>query len=238
MLKILIVIVSLLTIFGSGVIASAGLGYRFGLWDLGFAFDILRKGSTVLVGGVLICVVALIAGIVTKNNSAMGLNIVAILLGGGLIAALIFMRGSVGAHPIHDLTTDFQDPPMIRAAPQYVGADNAGGNKTVSQIQRDLYPDLQPLYFKENSEAVFDTALEGVKSMGWGILAEDRSGGIIEAAETTFWFGFVDDVIIRIRAEENGTRVDLRSKSRVGGSDLGANYKRLKKYGDWLKANL
>jgi len=74
--------------------------------------------------------------------------------------------------------------------------------------------------------------------MGWGILAEDRSGGIIEAAETTFWFGFVDDVIIRIRAEENGTRVDLRSKSRVGGSDLGANYKRLKKYGDWLKANL
>ena len=53
--------------------------------------------------------------------------------------------------------------------------------------------------------------------MGWDLVAADAAAGRIEATDTTFWFGFKDDVVIRVRPANGGSRVDVRSLSRVGG---------------------
>jgi uncharacterized protein (DUF1499 family) len=71
--------------------------------------------------------------------------------------------------------------------------------------------------------------------MGWAIAAQVPDEGRIEATATTFWFGFKDDVVIRLRPEAGGTRVDVRSESRVGGSDVGANAARIRAYSRKLR---
>jgi uncharacterized protein (DUF1499 family) len=76
----------------------------------------------------------------------------------------------------------------------------------------------------------FDRALAAVRDLGWEVVASDRSSGRIEAVDTTFWFGFKDDVVIRIAEvpPNGGARVDVRSKSRVGVGDLGTNANRVR----------
>jgi len=62
------------------------------------------------------------------------------------------------------------------------------------------------------------------------VVASDAAAGRIEATATTRWFGFKDDVIVRIRPEAAGSRVDVRSVSRVGRGDLGANAARVREF--------
>ena len=78
--------------------------------------------------------------------------------------------------------------------------------------------------------APFDRALRTARSMGWQIIDDNKAAGRIEATATTFWFGFMDDIVIRIRADGSGSRVDVRSESRVGVSDLGKNAERIAKF--------
>ncbi|MGO2997331.1 MAG: DUF1499 domain-containing protein [Moraxellaceae bacterium] len=49
--------------------------------------------------------------------------------------------------------------------------------------------------------------------MGWEPVNIDADKGIIEATDTTAWFGFKDDVVVRITDSENERLVDIRSKS-------------------------
>ena len=76
----------------------------------------------------------------------------------------------------------------------------------------------------------FKRALQAARDMGWEIVAADAAAGRIEATDTTFWFGFKDDVVIRVEADGAGSRVDLRSVSRVGVGDVGANAARIRAY--------
>jgi uncharacterized protein (DUF1499 family) len=66
--------------------------------------------------------------------------------------------------------------------------------------------------------------------MGWEIVAADPATGRIEATATTLWFGFKDDIVVRVSASEQGSRIDVRSVSRVGRSDIGTNAKRIREY--------
>ena len=66
--------------------------------------------------------------------------------------------------------------------------------------------------------------------MGWELVASDPEGGRIEATDTTFWFGFKDDIVVRVVAQPNGSRIDVRSVSRAGVGDLGANAARIRRY--------
>ena len=72
--------------------------------------------------------------------------------------------------------------------------------------------------------------------MGWEIVASDPAQGRIEATATTFWFGFKDDIVVRLAAEGTGSRVDVRSLSRIGSSDVGANAQRIRAYLEKVKA--
>jgi uncharacterized protein (DUF1499 family) len=86
--------------------------------------------------------------------------------------------------------------------------------------------------------AAFHVALAAARDMGWTIVASDSASGRIEATATTTWFGFKDDVVVRIGPDPKGSRVDVRSESRVGGSDVGTNAARIKKYEQRLTARV
>jgi uncharacterized protein (DUF1499 family) len=92
------------------------------------------------------------------------------------------------------------------------------------------YPDLGPKMLPYPPGVAFERVLVAARQMGWEIIDADAAEGRIEASDTTFWFGFVDDVVIRIAPDGEGSRVDVRSVSRVGRSDVGANAKRIRTF--------
>lgn len=109
-----------------------------------------------------------------------------------------------------------------------------GGEKIAAQ-QREACPDLQPLMLNVPPPKAFDRALATARAVGWDLVDADAATGRIEATDTTFWYGFKDDVVIRVRPAEGGSRVDVRSLSRVGGGDVGTNAKRIRAYLDALR---
>ncbi len=247
MIKVGILIVSVVTILLSIGVAAAGPGFQFGFWDLGTAFKILQTGAPYLVGGAIASLIGLVLGLITRQKGVLFPGLLAIVLSGGLVYSLIGQQADAGANPIHDITTDINNPPAIVAAAglerrnpaKYVGGDKYGdGNETVSQIQQRLYPDLASSKFPQSVDVVFEAALKTAKSMKFEVLSADKQTGIIETAYTSPWFGFIDDVIIRVKNEGGQTIVDVRSKSRVGGSDLGANAARIKSFQSKLAAGL
>ncbi len=70
---------------------------------------------------------------------------------------------------------------------------------------------------------------------GWTIVASDPATGRIEASQTSRWFGFTDDIVIRVAAHGTGSRIDMRSLSRQGRSDFGVNAARIRAYMRALK---
>ena len=139
------------------------------------------------------------------------------------------------APPIHDITTDTADPPVIIAALPARQAEHAapaayGGPATAAQ-QRAAYPDIAPVILPVASAKAFDLALATARGMPrWNITATDPAAGRIEASEASFWFGFVDDIVIRVAADGAGSRIDVRSLSRQGKGDLGVNAARVRAY--------
>ena len=105
----------------------------------------------------------------------------------------------------------------------------------VSVLQVNAYPNIRPLILPDSPNVAFGKALASAEAMGWQIAYSDEATGRIDATATTFWYGFKDDVAIRIRPSEGGgSVVDARSISRVGGSDIGANAARLEGFLDKL----
>ncbi|MDZ7645432.1 MAG: DUF1499 domain-containing protein [Woeseiaceae bacterium] len=134
---------------------------------------------------------------------------------------------------IHDITTDTRNPPaFVAVAPLRADAPNPAaypGEETAAQ-QREAYPDIQPLDFPLSPDAVYEAALATARDRGWDIVAAEPGEGRIEATATTFWFGFKDDLVIRITPRADGSRLDIRSKSRVGRSDIGKNAARIREF--------
>jgi uncharacterized protein (DUF1499 family) len=145
---------------------------------------------------------------------------------------------------IHDISTDTQDPPGFTSVimelrgegsnpVNYVGKTFGRDAKLVSVEQVKAYPDVRTIVLSESPEIAFEKAIVAVTSLGWKLQSQSDATGIIEATDTSFWFGFKDDVVIRIRASEaGGSLIDVRSISRVGGSDIGANAARIRKFTD------
>jgi uncharacterized protein (DUF1499 family) len=135
--------------------------------------------------------------------------------------------------PIHDITTDTEDPPRFAAVlPLRKNATNPvdyGGPEIAAQ-QHTAYPDIQPLTLPIPRHQAFVQALQTAEAMGWAIVATNPGEGQIEATDTTFWFGFKDDIVVRVQARGDGSRVDVRSVSRVGKSDVGTNAQRIRAY--------
>jgi hypothetical protein len=229
-LKRLAISIALLALI---VLLIGGPGYRLGLWDLGFGLlDVMRYALYLGAAAAVLAIAGLLLPRVRETGA--GVLVVALIVGAAVAAVPVGVRQIASEKPfIHDITTDLEDPPAFVAVvplradapnpPEYGGAD-------VADAQREGYPDLGPARFDRSASAVFDAAVATVDSMGWDRVAAVPEDGRIEATDTTLWYGFKDDVVIRIRETADGTLVDVRSKSRVGGSDLGENAARIDEY--------
>ena len=135
--------------------------------------------------------------------------------------------------PIHDISTDTKRPPeFVAILPLRADAPNPSeyGGPEVAAAQIGAYPDLQTHRMDAAPAQAFERAQQAARGLGWEIVSADPTAGRIEATATTFWFGFKDDVVIRIEPDAAGSRVDVRSLSRVGGSDVGANAARIRAF--------
>jgi len=225
-----------LSIAGAALLLAGPLGTRVGMWS--FIIGFLMVGLSVLFA--LAGSSLALAGGVKTGRWALGAAGIAV----GLAVVSIPSAVIVSARDkpaIHDITTDPDSPPLFVAIlPLRTGAANPpeypGGDVTAQQ--RRAYPDIQPLVLQVSAEQAFNRALTAVRDLGWNVVASDREAGRIEAVDTTFWFGFKDDVVIRVRETNPGSaRIDVRSKSRVGVSDLGRNARRIRMLLERLRAS-
>jgi len=213
---------------------SAGLGYRLGWWSLGTGFGLLRYAVYGAIAAMAISVLGLV--LARPGGQRRGLYRA---LAGLVIGAVMFgvpwtyLRAARQVPPIHDITTDTQDPPLfVEILPLRAGASNPpdyGGEEIAAQ-QRAAFPAIQPVDTLLPPDRTFEEALATVQDQGWELVAAEPSEGRIEATDTTFWWGFKDDIVIRITPEDSGSRLDIRSESRVGISDVGTNAARVEAF--------
>ncbi len=223
-------------------IVLTGIGLIGGSGSLSplIAMLLLTLGSLALIIGGICGAVGLFRSSGTGGDTLAAMPWVATLLGvAALVNAGMFMGGGSGGAPIHDISTDTADPPAFVTVAELRGPnDNPveyAGAETAA-LQATAYPDIQTLVFLDPPAVIFDKALAVAASMGWEIVASDIDTGHIEATATTPFVGFKDDVVIRVRAGDSETRVDVRSKSRFGKGDMGVNAKRIREYRDKLLA--
>jgi len=150
------------------------------------------------------------------------------------VPPLLLLQKAKGVPPIHDISTDPFDPPAFKALmPIRQQAPNgaAYGGMEIAKQQNQAYPDIKPLVVKTPPAQTLQKAIDAARSLGWEIVSSDAPGGRIEATDTSMWFGFKDDVVVRVLPDPSGgSRVDVRSVSRVGKSDIGANAKRVREF--------
>lgn len=221
------------------LLAAAGPVYRIGLVTIPNAFNILRWGAYV---GIAAIVVALVAGGLAYRRRARGAMAAAgLAFAAGLAALAIPFQWQTTAQRlprIHDVTTDLDNPPTYQAvvALRADAPNSLDRPPDLAQQQRTGYPDLAPITLSMPPDQVFDRALAVAQGEGWEIVTADKGSGRIEATDTTLWFGFKDDVVVRLTPWGSGTRVDVRSVSRVGGSDVGTNARRIRVFLDALQS--
>lgn len=152
-------------------------------------------------------------------------------IGGAALLGAVFLVAAPGFDfpPINDITTNLADPPAFAGDPS-----GRNGDMTYPEDWKPLvaeaYPDLQPLQIDEGPDPAFARALATAQRLGWDVRGEDPGRGTIEASSRTAVFQFVDDVVIRVRPDGNGSQIDIRSKSRDGQGDLGANANRIRAF--------
>lgn len=222
---------------GALVAVAGPLAYRLRRLDLGAALLSVSVGGllSLLVLGVLVVAIVKSGQLALDRQAAIAAAIALAVGAFPLFSAVSAFRWP----PIHDITTDTKDPPLFDAVvPLRAAAPNGHEypGEEVAAAQRKAYPDLAAGASRRGRREAAETVHEIAQSMGWQIIAFDAENGRLEATATTFWFGFRDDVVVRIREKGGGSEIDLRSVSRVGRSDLGANAARIRAFLERLRA--
>jgi len=217
-------------------LAVGPLGWRLGWWHFRFAFFWLMPWAAYgALAAAAVSIVALVFGWSHLGARGIALAAVGVVLG-AVVAYMPWqydrLRNTVP--PIHDITTDTDNPPAFVAALKLRPKDAntvAYEGPALAGKQRAAYPDIAPVKAKLAPAEAFKRALDAANAMpGWTVVDADPAAGRIEANETSRWFRFTDDVVIRVTADGAGSRIDMRSVSRVGRSDFGVNAGRIRAY--------
>ena len=198
----------------------------FGFFASGLLFGLLA---------VVLAPFALRATGAAGGRSGRGLAWLGLACGAVLLSGVVLSRRGASDLPrINDITTDLANPPAFASDPAGAGRDMSYPADFVAQV-RAAYPDLAPIRVSSDPARTLALAEQTARSLGWEIVAVDQGAGILFARETSKVFRFVDDVVVRIQpADGGGSIVDLRSKSRVGQGDLGANAARIRRFAETL----
>ena len=221
------------------ILLTGPLGYRFGFVPLEPSMISLLVA---VFGSLLVFIVAIVYTVVaTRNKLPKDRNLLLLSMGISLLPIIIMapqMVSTGSVPPIHDITTDTETPPefnVILKLRAHAMNDVAYGSEQLpaeelAALQLAAYPRVVPLETELSIEAAVSRAEMVLTDQGLEIVAVDSDAGLVEATATPFWFGVKDDVVVRVEAIESGSRVDVRSVSRVGQSDVGQNAKRIEKF--------
>lgn len=222
---------------GLVLLTVAGPGYRLGWFTLGTALQ--RMLAWAAYAGTAALVLGVAAAIVNaRRGTSRSVALAGLAIAIGAVAVGVPWRWQQSAQRvprIHDISTDTITPPtFVEAAAlrrELAVPNSLDYSEEVADQQRSGYPDLGPLFLDVPPGDAYARALDLVRARGWEVLAADATGRRIEATDTTFWFGFKDDIAIRVTAmPDGGSRVDVRSVSRVGRSDIGTNARRIREF--------
>jgi len=225
------------------------------------AIGLVRLGQIPFAGGLIIMAAATALGLLAlicaltwlgsalKHNQGSGKRAGLIALLGSLLLLAPPLRAvtaQLESPAIHDATTNPDDPPQFVAlaklrkpgmnSPAYDGSQQIhyhGETNTADYMLHTYYADITKPYarLQMTKPKLFWHAFETAKGQGWKIADYSEGEGRIEATDTSFWFGQVSDIVIRVRESGAlGARLDIRSESESGASDFGSNIARLKTY--------
>ncbi|MEE3330248.1 MAG: DUF1499 domain-containing protein [Myxococcota bacterium] len=206
-------------------------GIHIGLLAPMAGFGLFAAGA--VLGGLVSIILGVAGSVLTRGGAdpdgrTRSLTAIA---GGVALLGVVALGGSPGAGlpSINDITTDLADPPAFAADPAERGRNMTYPADFVPQVEA-AYPDLQPHAMSNTPADAFSRALAAADELGWKVTLEDADAGTFEARDATTIFQFVDDVAVRIRSAGGGSVLDIRSKSRDGQGDLGANAARIRAF--------
>lgn len=205
------------------LLAASGPGVRFDAWSWQVGLQLFRWAAYFGIAAALLAVIVLV--LPRTRRAGVSLPLAALVLGIAVFyVPFEFLRIARSVPSINDISTDTEHPPQfMTAARPYPGAGFAGR-------QRAAYPNLTGAALAMPPREAFARALAAAEAMGWEVVGRDAESGRIEAVDTTRWFGFKDDIAIRVSPDGPGSRIDVRSRSRVGRNDLGTNARRIRAY--------
>jgi uncharacterized protein (DUF1499 family) len=215
------------------LLTAAGPAYQLGALTLPTAFLALRCAAYAGVLGAALNLLAWVSSLKQRRWVRSVVTLVAFVV--SLACLTIPLRWQLAARrlpPIHDISTDIDKPPTFTAiVPLREPTDNSLERTTaVDEAQRRGYPDIQPITVPVPVAEAFEEAIELIQEHEWQIVNADKEHAVLEAIATTPWFGFKDDVVVRLTAAATGTRIDMRSVSRIGLSDVGTNARRIREF--------
>ncbi len=216
------------------VIVSGVFSAHIGLVPDLTGFGIFAIGQALAILALLVSLVGLVRTRHSKR-AGRGKATAALVLSALMLLPLVFfLPTALQVPPIHDITTDTQNPPeftAIEALRTENDNDLTYAGAPVANLQQEAYPQIVPLILPLSRAQAFAKAKSVATELGWEIVSADAATGQIEAVDETALFGFKDDIAIRIGTDETGAaKVDIRSASRVGQSDLGANAARIERF--------
>lgn len=219
-------------VVGLACLPIGAVGAKLGIWGFQGGFMLLAVGTVLAAAVFFLGIIAFAVSVSKKLPSERS----AVLIGVAISAVILLLMGmqftaAQSVPPIHNISTDTADPPAFDKVIALRDAEEANplayDATVLAQQQREAYPQIQSLISDVAPGEMLNRAVVVLEGMGLEVVDTNASAGRVEATDTTFWFGFKDDVVVRVRPQGAGSIVDVRSVSRVGQSDLGKNAERI-----------
>jgi uncharacterized protein (DUF1499 family) len=222
------------------VVAVSGPLHRYIGVDIDLALMVFRYGFYLAAAAIALALATIVPTRPGERRRGFLAAVLALMVGAAAAWApvMLFLRAHQ-APPISDVSTDTSNPPPLVITLQLRQESRQGGDGSYpvanAALQRSAYPDIGPITLAVSPADAFKRVDAVAMALGWDVVARAPPDGRIEAIDTTKWFGLQDDVVVRIKADGNGSKIDIRSKSRTGTSDLGANADRIRLFTEKLK---
>lgn len=217
------------------------IAYRLDIWSMGISFQIIKYTGFISIAVLLLAFGLAVFGLVKKQKPVTITGAVVAILLAIPVVGLSMQAAKAKSLPfLHQVTTDTVNLPEFEVI---VGLRGENSNpldydsEKLAPLQQAAYPELQTIHSDLNMIQAFNKAVNVASNLGWEIVAKDYKKGKIEAVDTTALWAFKDDIVIRVQTTDTGSKIDLRSISRIGGSDLGANAARVSKFITDFNAN-
>ncbi len=216
---------------------------------VGPASSLAVFGAAILLACVsLLLAIAGAAVIWRDGRRGVGIVLGAVCLAGLLLAGPAFLMVQALRLPLlNDVSTDLLEPPDFSRSGVALAARGGVGHgalpETTREAQRLAYPNVQPILIDIDADDAWQLVQKAVAARGWRVIEQAKPGGRagvghIEAVDRTLIMGFSDDVTVRLRPLAGQTRIDVRSASRIGRHDFGANARRIESFAQDLQVAL